>query len=537
MVKPFLGSLAGTAVALFVAPRLKPWFSVPDGGVGWVTINGYPKSWDYAVIALLVVCAFAGGALLRGTPAEFAAPRRRSWPLALLVFVLMFFAHDHPNAPVDMFHEGEHLTPAWLMRDGARPYRDFFVLHGLGVDGGLDLLGPPRRVQALLDAATLALLVPIAAEVTATGWGMVAAVLASLCALGAGQVPVFPYHRLWPLLVATLALLRFVRTARSRDLLLAFCASTLGILYGLDTGTYALAGTIGVCVLLRIRRAVLPAVIAVVLAIVVLLLVRADLRQFFVDSFVHIPKAIDAVWALPAPPFEWKFVRYYLPPAFYGFLLAYALHAWRGGRRELASRIVIVAVLSIVAFRTAAGRVSWSHTRFATPLLGIAMVAFVLEPMRRRVVALVLAAGLFFFAEVPDNFVRSTKLIGGWKSRQVAKPQDLDLATLRTFINSNVPPGATIFDFSNERAVYAFVRRRPAARVFDVPMLSSPALLAETMAQLETNRPAAVIVEGDPVLFNFDGVSNRQRVPALAEWIDRNYPRRTQLGRYLVATP
>ena len=63
-----------------------------------------------------------------------------------------------------------HLTAGWLMKTGERPYRDFFVFHGLAADAGLDalVLGDPpsplrpRRLQTVLDAATVALLVPIA---------------------------------------------------------------------------------------------------------------------------------------------------------------------------------------------------------------------------------------------------------------------------------------------------------------------------------------------------------------------------------------
>src|SRR6185503_701695 len=132
---------------------------------------------------------------------------------------------------------------------------------------------------------------------------------------------------------------------------------------------------------------------------------RADVKQFFTDSFLIIPKAIDAVWSLPAPePLTAAGARYYLPPVFYGFLLALA---WK--RRD--PRMLIVAILSLFLFRTAAGRVSWSHTRYATPLLGIALVAFVLEPLllaRRRLAAALLILPLFFYLEIAQNLTAGT---------------------------------------------------------------------------------------------------------------------------------
>jgi hypothetical protein len=603
-VKIAIGSLCGATVAAIVAPLMKPWFHVPGGGVGYVTITAYPKGWDYAVVALLAIGAFAGGAFFVAPASQPAVPpassRRAVTITALLVFLVMFFIHDHPFVPMDMFHEGEHLTPASLMRDGARPYGDVFLLHGLAIDGGLDslILGDPpsplrmRRAQTLLDAATLALLVPIAAEVTASGIGMAIAAIASICAIGAGQVPVFPYHRLLPIVLATLGLLRYARTGRARALMLAFLASTLGVLWGLDTGSYALAGTVAAFAVMRLfrlearhperregsqtatieilrsaqddgkplplARVLTLAAIALAAPLVVLLAVRADIRQFFVDSFVTIPSAIDAVWALPAPA-DWKTavgLRYYLPPAFYGFLVAFALGTWRRGDRGRAAQIAIVAILSLVAFRTAAGRVSWSHTRFATPLLGIALVAFVVEPLvlaRRRVIAVLLAIPLSLFLELAPNFTAGAKLIANWRGRQrhegmvrypfaagrgiYTSPENAEtLATLRTFIDSLGPRDAPIFDFSNERALYYFLRRRPPSRCFDVPMLSSPRLLAEAMRELNARPPVCVIAEGDPALFGFDGITNRDRVPELAAWIDANYPKRTRIGRFVVAS-
>jgi hypothetical protein len=472
---------------------------------------------------------------------------------------------------MDPFHEGEHLTPAYLMTSGERPYRDFFVLHGLGTDGGLDafVLGDPpsakrtRRLQTVLDAATLALLVPIAAEVTATSAGLLAAVIAALSASAALWVPVFPYFRLAPVLLAVLGLLRYVRGGRAAPLFLAMAAAALGLLWSVDTGTYALAGTAATFVAIRLAkvearplplaRVVVLAAFALALPAVVLVATRADLRLFVRDSFVVIPSAIDAVWALPAPkPLTAAGLRYYLPPVFYGFLLALALHVMRRGDRIAAGRIAIVAIFSILLFRTAAGRVSWSHTRFATILLGIALVAFVLEPLliaRRRVAAVLVAIPLIAYLEIAQNFAAGAKLLASWPSRQrpaglvphplvrgiyTSQENAAELMTLARTIDS-LGPG-TVLDFTNERVLYLLLRRQPPIRAFDIPMLSAPPLLAEAMAELSARPPVAVILGGDPAVSTFDGLSNRDRVPDLAAWIDANYPGRIEAGRFVVAT-
>jgi len=551
----------GAALAAVAAWLMRPMFSVPTGGIGMVTVNAYPKGWDYAVIALLAIGAFAGGMLsVLGDQLSVTdrlsdtsrATRNTQLATAFIVFVLMFFVHDHPFAHMDNFHEGEHLTPAYLFRSGERPYRDVFLLHGLGVDGGLDALAggrPPvtRRLQTVLDAAALALLVPVAAEVTATTAGMLGGVLLSLCGVAALWVPVFPYFRLAPLLLAAIGLLRYARSGRAAPLFLAFASATLGVLWSLDTGTYALAGTAIAFVLLpkrlETKRVAILVLLALALPVIVLFALRADLVRFFRDSFVIIPSAIDAVWSLPAPkPFTEAGLHYYLPPVFNGLLLAIAVK-----RRD--PRLLIVAILSLVLYRTAAGRVSWSHTRFATPLLGIAFVAVILEPLRNRIALALLAAAALFYFELPQNAKAGAKLIAEWPARQrheglvphplargiyTSEQNATELATLRGYIDS-LGPG-TILDFTNERALYFLLDRKPPVRCFDIPMLSAPRLRTEAMAELRAHPPLAVILGGSPEIAIFDRVSNRDRVPELAQWIDANYPKRTEMGRFTVAT-
>src|SRR5688572_4408397 len=123
-------------------------------------------------------------------------------------------------------------------------------------------------------------------------------VFASLCAIAALWLPVFPYYRMAPVLLAVLGMLRYARSGRARALFLAAVSSTLGVLWSLDTGTYALAGTIGAIVLLRVFRfeaSPLPlSRVALVLAIafalpLIVLLAVADVRRFLVDSFVILP--------------------------------------------------------------------------------------------------------------------------------------------------------------------------------------------------------------------------------------------------------
>ncbi len=345
---------------------------------------------------------------------------------------------------------------------------------------------------------------------------------------------------------------------------MAAIASSLGILWSLDVGVCAVAAT-AIVVLLYTRRVTVIALAAIAAPLVVLLATRADLHHFFRDSFVIIPRAIDAVWSLPAKPlpslsllihpaalWEWlasESARYYLPPVFFGLLLAMAVR-----KRDM--RIAIVAIVSIILFRTAAGRCSWSHTCFAIPLLGIAVVAFLFEPLARKpmnvwrgIIILVAAVIGFRYFEIADNATLGAKLITGWPARQrhdgmVAYPMPrgrgiytypenaADLAALDE-LSQRAGPGP-IFDLSGERALYYLLDRRPATRCPDIAMLSAPELTAEAMRELDAHPPVFVVLEGTKILGSLDGITNRDRVPSIAAWIDAHYPVRLHAGRYVV---
>jgi hypothetical protein len=404
-------------------------------------------------------------------------------------------------------------------------------------------------------------------------------------------VPVFPYFRWLPLLIAVSALLAYAQrtmgalasspagseASRASDpgggetlrrqrsfLYLAAIASSLGILWSLDVGVCAVAAS-AIVILLYTRRVTFIAIAAIAAPLIVLLITRADLQHFFRDSFVIIPRSIDAIWSLPAKPLPalsllvhpialWQWLaseaaRYYLPPVFFGLLIALAIRT-----RDM--RVVIVAIFSIILFRTAAGRCSWSHTRFALPLLGIGVVAFLFEPVLQRklnvwrAIAVLIASILAFrYFEIADNVTLGGKLFAAWPARQrheglvpypmprgrgiYTYPENAaDLAALNDLARRAGP--GTIFDLSGERALYYFLERRPATRCPDISMLSNPELSAEALRQLNEHPPVFVMLEGTKILGSLDGIANRDRVPPIAAWIDTHYPLRVGAGRYVV---
>ena len=643
------GGLA-SLVVMPLLPLLKPLFHVPGNGVGVITVTGYPKGWDYAVLVILflvaaaggLVTAFLAGRMLSGAPGtdgddgvDDAAPpissalrlhpkrtgltgigaagasvvpliarphgRMITMAIAAAIALAMLPVHDHPYQLVDAYHEGENLSPASVMMAGGRPYRDVFFMHGLATDGGLDLLvlgSPPnpvngRRLKAVLSVLTLALLVPIAAEISPTILGVLLASLASLAALAAGELPAFPYFRLLPLLL--MVWLTFVFLRRGKPLLLMGAAAIagVGLLWSVDVGLFAVAGFYA----WLIARSLLPGqrhpsgsrkmtaalcFTTILVPVLILLAVHGDISRFFRDTFLRLPECFDAIYSLPAPPLasaslllhpleaaawlDTPAARYYVPIIAWGLLVALAWRAATRGDRLLAEAMLLVAVTSFFEMRTAAGRAGWAHSRMSVPLLGIALVTFGLEPFVRSfrhrsspwkwplaLCGVLVVAGAYRYLELQANAAYLTKYYSTYPQRLHPDPsyvrfpnpraKDLytykqeadDLGALSRFSNSR--PKGPIFDFSGEKDLYYMLARPASTRCHDIPYMSDPSLGREALGQLERRPPVFVVVRGLEVLHSVDGLSYEQRTPWLARWIEEHYPRRITLGRFVVGLP
>lgn len=581
MTKPALAGMTAAVLIAPLLPLLKPLFSVPGHGIGLITVTQYPKGWDYAVVAILFAAAAAGAWVTARVTHHHAdeprpeaqGPRPASVVLMMAIVTLAILpARDQPYEFADPYHEGESLSPASVMMSGGRPYRDVWFMHGVGADGGIDLLvigDPPsivrtRRFRALLSAATVSLLVPIAAEVSSTWIAVICGVIASLSGIAAGQLPATPHFRFLPLLLAVWLALIAIRTGRRKFLIAACAVASAGLLWSLDIGLFAIAGLALWLIVLRPfdrKTLAFSALTTILTAPVLLLAVHGDVSRFFRDSFLRLPECFDAIYSLPAPPFkpEWASVRYYAPPIVYGVLAALALIANRQPDRRRANAMLLLALTAFFEMRSAAGRVSWGHTRFSVPLLGIIIVAFAIEPLiRSRRAANIALAVVIAAAAIPYfDVIANAKALGGYWSTYRARlhpqpdtvpfplPRAHDLYTYRKeasdvgalyTLSQSLPPGP-IFDYSGEKYLYYMLARPASTRVQDVPYLSDPALGREAMKQLERRRPVFVVISGHPSLALIDGVSNARRTPEIAAWIDRHYSRRVDVGRYTVGLP
>ena len=83
-------------------------------------------------------------------------------------------------------------------------------------------------------------------------------------------------------------------------------------------------------------------------------------------------------------------------------------------------------------------------------------------------------------------------------------------------------PGQTFFDYSNEPALYFLMNRTPPIRHGIVPFYEPEAKQREVIAALERIKPPLAILSGGS--FDApDAISNRDRTPLVATYLDRAY--------------
>ena len=301
------------------------------------------------------------------------------------------------------------------------------------------------------------------------------------------------------------------------------------------------------------------------------LAIRGAFGEFLLVSFIEVPTAITATWGLPAPSLA-ETLRTGGPAAFLDreapslFVLLAVLVAGVSvllfrraeGSCEPVDRVGAVSLLvAILALRGALGRADFGHrmlygifaglpaawllhrawnarSRLRPLLAGLAAVGFVV--LLRPDVAVsrelrILAAA----ARVRQLDVDASAPFGGSASPILVRGQARELEDLRRVVDRLVPPGSTFFDFGNEPALYFLLDRRPPVRYSCVPSYQPIGKQREVIAALERKRPPVAILASGTGRDAFDGVSNRDRAPLVARYLDANYEVAGTVGSRTIA--
>ena len=507
--------------------------------------------------------------------------------LLLFLFTCGWTVFHQPGGPLDLFEDGVLLAPAQTYGMGGRPYIDTYPLHGWGADGGLDALvfkifPPTLETFRLRRAALTALGLPLLAVASFL-------LLGDLLWAGIGlllSLSFCPFlsERQVPALFVLCLLLRASRTRRPADWIFSGVSAGASLFFSFDFGLIVLAGGLVAAALVpvlesgwRLRPPVRGGLLflagagAGALPFLLRLAHEGAVRAFFEVSFVEIPSTIIDTWGLPvdsasAIAAESGAVRFLLlltsgrqmPSLFLLLLLASAgtILLFRAARRSLepldfaaATSIAVAAV----ALRGALGRADAGHLALygvlAGPpaawvlfraaharqhrilLTGVVLAIFLarLEPHRALEVQWNAVAGAARFRAAAARDPRVER--GGGATLPAGEARELH-ALKRIF--DAMPAGATFFDFANEPALYFLFDRKPPVRYCCVPFYETEEKQLEVIAALERLRPPLAILAGGSWRDAFDGVSNRERVPRVAAYLDAHYePYTVVFGRQI----
>jgi hypothetical protein len=170
-----------------------------------------------------------------------------TWFFGLMVPLLLYALAYNPNIhrPLDLFHEGERVSPAQALMAGQIPYRDVVFIHGFLRDPGVALMAfrlfgtsiaGLRMLEQMLVPLALVATYYLAVVCLGSRW----ALLYSFLAL-TGFWPLFYDWRIVPSVAAILCLVLYMRQRRLVWAVGGGCCTFVALAVSFDMGVVALA--------------------------------------------------------------------------------------------------------------------------------------------------------------------------------------------------------------------------------------------------------------------------------------------------------
>ena len=498
------------------------------------------------------------------TPLLLARQDWRPLPKLIATIVYPVFVIGYPLAllgvttppHLDFFEDGHELLPASEMLRGERPYADIVPVHALLSDGGLDYLvmksghssvGDLLKVRRVISSVNLAAVYCIAFAATASAEaGLLAALLA---------VALFPAATVWVRTLAALfalaASVAALRTQRPRWLAIAGALLVVAFLFGIEFAVYSALVSLIAAIRMRDRRRSLLAlaggVAAAAVPLFIVLAVLGFAGSFLRVTFTELLPAGGLY--VPAPLQVPEFLR-----SFRGlvaaagnphsllvllwFVAVVSSAAMLARRRSRADATWIIGVWIAIAAVSFAQR-HHQYYAFAVAPFVIASLMYVRRRDRRAFVTLAIVTGVLAMP-LAHVFDLATPLRTGAADRAsadipvsavsrgegaVAPPEiSRAIGAADGFVKSRLKPGDTWFDFANAGALYYFLDRDAPIRHHQTVFYEQPAAQREVIATLERNRNIRAALVSFPGPGNaIDGISNRDRAPLVARYLDEHF--------------
>lgn len=513
--------------------------------------------------------------------------RRVRGAVIWLILPMLLYAASYASTAsllqyIDLFHRGESLGPASDYLQGKVPYRDVFVLHGLMEDGMLDAwlmnlfgrdLGIPLARSVILGSCAVPAL-----------WFLAISLFDSIplafAAIGLGAVTTVDNERTLFEIVVVALLLASSRSGKRWLIAVAGIAAGVAVFFSLDMGLYSIAAALaylaaeyviarrGASTSTVLHKGALPifaaGVAAGMLPFVVFLMIHGAFGNFLETSFKTIPAVIDAVWSLPYPDLTATFrhdlnlhtisdfvlfepFRFVLNPLVIAIAMTWLIRRFmKRSFGPLEHGLLAVTLFALVTQRSALGRADFRHQYFSAFLIG-PMILILIVVMSRAsrevwgrkdrstqafiVLAAVAALPLLMIALwIPDLLnvrIDDTTHYQGRVAGMIHEPAAEKVAdrirAVSVAIGDMTHATDTIFDFSNQAALYFFAGRMNPTRFYQIPIVSPAQFQREAIVSIDRFKPKVIIRKSPEGFDKFDGIDNTLRAPALAGYIEDHY--------------
>lgn len=493
---------------------------------------------------------------------------------------------------IDMFHQGEQISPGNAFNAGKNPYTDMFVIHGAGED----VVWPAMALRAAGDTNTgighyffvRGIFMMIAAGLFLT---LLAVLLKdpitfalAVTWFSFSAYSHFHYARdifTWTSLLLVFHLLTGVmRNERYRlglHALLGLIAST-AILYSIERGIIGislalLVGLISTFVerrdestaslsLPRTRERFYPllAVGAGLLAVQAIALLGMGWAQYsaFLQTYiVDIPRDQGLLFNYPLPEISEATIIVWIPIMF-AALAALGFYIFvredlrrRVVRNELLMALVLLAG-SILFLRVGYGRSDIGHTAYSTPLLFAAsfyIMQFIWRSeWRAQTIWIPVVMMILLFSPEPTAEInRASGVVNANPVKVAREYKDLlrtddsawipaEPAAVTRYIKEVTAPTDPIFVFTQQPLYYYLTNRSNPTRYYIPWFADSNQLEQELLTSLQKQNPKLIVYSSGTFWDNIDGFSMQQRTPAVDQWILENYPQTTAIGGVVLRT-
>jgi hypothetical protein len=466
--------------------------------------------------------------------------------------------------PVDIFHEGEFVSPAWnYLSSGGLWSRSYFV-HGAFYDAlasalgwklfGHVSIGAMRATNMLLWAAVygalaFALIALAAAAPGGRGSRALLLVLLLVTWLATGSLQ-FLDRRDVPVLLALGCIALGIAKARAWPFALAGLLSAGAFFYSIDRGAYLTAALLLVLAAQAFwqsdrtsRRQALALGVGLALGWLVFFVCvgSREFRAFAANTaMLFRTKDLFDSYVYPRPKLRLT-DAHALPMMAIGLqLLGFLFFFWARHRQKPAGRFAVLhalfAALAFFYFRSALGRSDEPHVHYASTFafLGLAPLVWCclreVRAVRLHAGSTVLGAAAAVILGLSAVQLPGLRALVGTPARlrelaAVTDDQLLapELRAARDRLAQLLDKDDCIFSLTSE-AMWPYLLRKPSCGRFFVVWFASPKPLRdELLHELAGSPPRFILVRSPSGYEGMDGVANEQRFPEVYAFVAAHY--------------